>query len=343
MVDEIESAISESISDLPGSDADASLDATPDTATPDTPEPTAETPETPDAPAPVKVLSRSQQRIQQLANERKADQERHAAEIKARDEERERYKWAIEDEHAKLKYDAMGVAENEPERFARIIAGLPEYQQFIALKQAQEAAAAAGAAPDAGRLAEPTFPEPDAQYADGSPAHTPEAIAKYVRDVASYVNQQAEAKYEKRFNDLESRVQPIVQERVDKELYDKSLTSTQSAFSKVEKVYGPLATEMKPQMHAWLKKEWAANRSPTLHDAVEAVLVPAILKERDDARADKLKASDGARARVVSDMNTRAAAAERSAPLEAGTPLDEPDDDITAAIKSSIKSHPDRR
>jgi hypothetical protein len=339
--DEITAAITESIADLPGSDADLSVDTptetTTEVASTETEQP-AETTEV-EAPAP-KPVSRSQARIQQLANERKALEEKYEAERKTWESERETLAWA-RDPNAKLLFDGLSLMERDPKTFVENVLLKDErYAGLIALKQAQDAAIAESQARGTEEQ-EPAFPEADLQYADGTPAHSPEAIAKYVRDVANYAAKAASKPYEEKIAALEQRLSPFEKEVRDRQMYGSALEKTNQAWERAAKVYG-LSNEDKKEVHAWLKQAWANGRPKAgLSDAMEEFIVPRIMRERDEARAASLKAADTERAQRVAAGNAEAAAAER-APVGAAGRSDGSGDPIEDAIRAAIKNLPDR-
>jgi hypothetical protein len=341
MSDEITAAITESIADLPGSDADLSVDTptetTAEVASTETEQP-AETTEV-EAPAP-KPVSRSQARIQQLANERKALEEKYEAERKTWESERETLAWA-RDPNAKLLFDGLSLMERDPKTFVENVLLKDErYAGLIALKQAQDAAIAETQARGTEEQ-EPAFPEADLQYADGSPAHSPEAIAKYVRDVATYVAKTTGKTYDDKIAALEQRLSPFEKEVNDRRMYGSALEKTNQAWERAAKVYG-LSNDDKKEVHAWLKQAWANGRPKAgLSDAMEEFIVPRIMRERDEARAASLKAADTERAQRVAAGNAEAAAAER-APVGAAGRSDGSGDPIEDAIRAAIKNLPDR-
>jgi hypothetical protein len=342
-VDEISAAITESIADLPGSDADLSVDTSTDTSTDTTevastePEQPAETTEV-EAPAP-KPVSRSQARIQQLANERKALEDKFNAERQTWDQERESLSWA-RDPNAKLLFDGLSLMERDPKTFVENVLLKDErYAGLIALKQAQDAAIAESQARGTEEQ-EPEFPPPDLQYADGSPAHSPEAIAKYVRDVANYAAKAASKPYEEKIAALEQRLSPFEKEVRDRQMYGSALEKQTQAWERAAKVYG-LTNGDKQDIHAWMKGEWAKGRKVGISDAMEEYVVPRIVRERDEAHAASLKAADTERAQRVAAGNAEAAAAER-APVGAAGRSDGSGDPIEDAIRAAIKNLPDR-
>lgn len=348
MSDEISAAIESSIADLPGSEVDTSVDTSPDVPAP-VPEESAETP--PDAPpeAPpadepaAKPLSRSQARIQQLAKQAREWETKYTAREAEHTAALDKLKWATEHPQAELIYRGLQLMQNDPQRFVNeVLLKTPEYQNLIQLRQAEAAQAAAAAAPTAISEEEPQFPEPDIDLGEHGFVHSPQAITKFLRDTAAFHANKAKSEVAKRLDELENEFKPFREERNATLSYNKALGQTQEQWSKIERAYGTYATQAKAEMHAWVQREWQHGRKPTMQDAVEAVLVPKLLKAADDARARELSANDHARERVIADTNRRAAAADRpSAP--AGRAADEASssgDPLIDAINGAIAGLP---
>lgn len=343
-MDEVTSAIQESIADLPGSEAETSVDtSTPDTSTPSTtPDVAAASGDAPPdsatdglTPSP-KPMSRSQQRITQLVEQGKAKEAEWTAKHKALEDRIEANKWAFEDPHAKVYYDGMRLAETDRERFAQIITGLPEFQGLLALKQAQEAAAAAAPASDQ----PPALPDPDIDLGNGTAVHSQEIISKFLRDSADYSAAQAEKRIKAELAELRGLVQPVINERKDKVLLDVATVQQNTAWENVVSTYGADIADdtTKGEMHAWLKTQWAQNKRAGIPEAVNAVLVPKMKRMIADARKDAVGAADKARRSTIADSNARAAAAERPSAIIGE--VEEDGDPITNAIKGAIAGLP---
>jgi hypothetical protein len=351
MSDEITSAISESIADLPGSDADTTVDTTTDASASAAPSATvgdpAADPVDGDAPPPEtdpttgqpvqKPLSRSQKRIQQLLETNKAAEAKWQEEVNARETRLKELEWAQAPDAVHL-LNGLRLMNTDPKTFIENVLLKDErYQGLIAMKQAEQAAAAEQAAQP------PAFPAADMVYDDGSPAHSPEVIAKHMQDVATFVARQvtqAEAqKWDARVKELESLVKPIAQERYDTATYNTKLAENKSALDEVVQVYGPLATEKQGEMHTWLKGQWAQGKRAGLSDAVKAVLVPAMRKALEEARKGQLSAADNTHAQRIAAANTDAAAAERAAAAGARS-VSGSGDEIEDAIRGAIAGLP---
>lgn len=341
-MDEITEAITESIADIvpDATDVDTTVDTSVDTTPDVTPETTpSSVAATPDAAAP-RPMSRSQKRITDLIEQGKTRDEEWAAKEAAWNADREKLKWAIDDPNAQGLYNGLRLMDSDPGRFVEHVLLKDErYQGLIQMRQAQAAAAEAAETPQQGKIQEPNFPEPDLQYPDGSPAHSPEVIAKYVKDVAAFATQQAKNETAGEIKNLRDLVSPFLKERADAALADKAFDQQTKNFNRITQVYGPKATELKGVMHAWCKNEWNAGRNATMQDAVEAVLVPALIREAKEAREGVLSKADNSRAQVIADTNTRAAASERTS-ASAGASAEETGDPIENAIRGAIRGLP---
>jgi hypothetical protein len=185
MSDEISAAISESISDLSGSDADTSVDTTTDLApsgeSAAVGDPAGDPAVDGDAPPPEtdpttgdpvqRQMSRSQKRIMQLVEQQKAAEAKWQADLAERDNRLKEFEWA-QDPQARLLNNGMQLMLTDKQRFVNeVLLKDPDYQNLIALKEAQAQAAVNQPEPL------PNFPEPDTLFGDGTPGHSPQVIA----------------------------------------------------------------------------------------------------------------------------------------------------------------------
>jgi hypothetical protein len=347
MSDEISAAISESISDLSGSDADTSVDTTTDLApsgeSAAVGDPAGDPAVDGDAPPPEtdpttgdpvqRQMSRSQKRIMQLVEQQKAAEAKWQADLAERDNRLKEFEWA-QDPQARLLNNGMQLMLTDKQRFVNeVLLKDPDYQNLIALKEAQAQAAVNQPEPL------PNFPEPDTLFGDGTPGHSPQVISQYVQAVAQHVAREAAtseaAKWSAKIGELESLVKPIAQERYDTATYNAKLAANTEAISDIEATYGPLAKEMKGEMFTWLQGQWKSHKRAGLDDAVKHVLVPALRKQLEEARAELLSSKDNKHALRVAASNNDAAAAERAGAAGAGASSGS-GDEITDAILGSI-------
>jgi hypothetical protein len=92
---------------------------------------------------------------------------------------------------------------------------------------------------------------------------------------------------------------------------------------------------MKGEMFTWLQGQWKSHKRAGLDDAVKHVLVPALRKQLEEARAELLSSKDNKHALRVAASNNDAAAAERAGAAGAGASSGS-GDEITDAILGSI-------
>jgi hypothetical protein len=251
---------------------------------------------------------------------------------------------AIQAKHDEIaaKHDALDRTlrafedEGQIDKLADVLLSNPLWASRLTRAQKQEIkAAAANAAPAAAAPASdalPPVPEADIELSDGSRTWSPEAFSKYVADVAAHAAGAARREAEEKFTALESRLKPF-EEKVENEKQVDARASSYNA--ELEALYEPygkdFVLEHKDAMFAWLRDQWGnpdrktwrpttpvKNAKATLRNAEYAVLKQAERAKYEKGRSDALSAADQARARVISDANTRAAAAER--PATAATP-----------------------
>jgi hypothetical protein len=227
--------------------------------------------------------------------------------------------------------------ETKVDRLVEVLLSNPIWASRLTRAQKQEIkdAAAASAAPAAKAPvsdALPPVPEADIELADGSRTWSPEAFSKYVADVAAHAAGAARREAEEKFTALEGRLKPF-EEKVENEKQIEARAGNYNV--ELESLFEPYGKEFvlehRDAMYAWLRDQWGnpdrktwrpttpvKNAKATLRNAEYAVLKPAERAKFEKGRTEALSAADQARARVIADANTRAAAAER--PATAATP-----------------------
>lgn len=348
--DAVTDVIHASIAHLDGADDDTGLDTSTDTDTDDTTAEPVAAVDTNDPTGETAVVAEGEPAAPVKKTPKYIPWNRFDAQVKEKQKLQadikalqEKYQWAEIDPDAQAKYQAMGIVDDDPERFIEALFTDERYSSRLTRREKEQVAAAVAEATQAvtppAAEAAPTFPEPDVMLSDGTATYSPQALQKYTQAVAEHhVRQertQGEARYkalEKKFDD---RLSPFERERSDKVLVDKAITSKQREYDAIAAAWGEeLVKANKTELREWCRR----NKTTDLYRAANALL-PAKLREAHEAeRKTLLGKADGARATVISETNTRAAAPAARVAVAKHVPESKGPRDTEAIIMDSLRA-----
>lgn len=193
---------------------------------------------------------------------------------------------------AKATFDAMAIANTDPEAFARGVVSVPElasaFRKVLGAAEAPPAAKPGAAAAPAGS----ERPQPDVPLEGGGYTYSVEGLEKLLEWQRNQVLEQVDKRYEERFG-------PIEKDFVATTKWNQALDRTRATLQNARDNW-PGFKEHEKAIGDFLRAP--GNEKKNLEDAYRAVAVKAIW---DQKRADR----DAVRAEVLKELNGKPAAA----------------------------------